>query len=443
MCKWDDLNFKIDQLRHSINSGLLSCPPFVLLSLIDDPDLHRKVANIFSSKLYPQKESFLEFDNNSTNNIVRIGYFSSDFFNHATSYLIAELLESHDFNKFEIYGFSYGPPIHDDMNHRLKQNFTEFYDISIKSDHDVAILSRNLKIDIAVDLKGFTQNSRTGIFTERCAPIQVNYLGYPGTMASSSYDYIISDINIIPEEYQKFYTESIIYMPHSYQVNDSKRLISEKIFRKYDFGLPDSGFIYCCFNNNYKITPDIFDLWMRALQEVPGSVLWLLEDNLVASQNLRIEADRMGVDSARLIFSKRIKLEDHLARHKLADLFIDTFPYNAHTTASDALWSGLPVVTLTGKSFASRVAASLLYALNLSELVTFNHEDYLAKLIDLGINPSKLMAINEKIHLIHSESSLFKGNIFARHIEAAYLNILKLYQSGNKPRHIFIQSLFV
>ena len=302
-------------------------------------------------------------------------------------------------------------------------------------------MSRDLGIDIAIDLKGFTQDNRMGIFAERCARVQINYLGYPGTLAAPYFDYIVADKTLIPHESQQYYTEKIIYLPHSYQVNDSKRKISNRVFTRQQLGLPKSGFVFCCFNNNYKILPETFDVWMRLLKTVNGSVLWLFEDNPTAAKNLRKEATNRGVDPARLVFAPRMELEDHLARHRVADLFIDTLPCNAHTTASDALWAGLPVLTQMGQSFAARVAASLLNAMDLPELITKTQGEYEARAIELANNPLRLTEIKKKLERNRETSPLFNGQLFARHIEAAYTEIHRRHLSGKKPDHINVEAL--
>ena len=299
---------------------------------------------------------------------------------------MAELFERHDRGRFELVGISYGPDNRDEMRIRLSAAFDHFVDVRTKTDSEVAALSRDLGIDIAVDLKGFTEEARTGIFSRRAAPIQVNYLGYPGTMAAPYMDYIVADPILIPPESRQHYAEKIVYLPDSYQVNDRKRRISDKEFTRAELGLPPTGFVFCCFNNNFKITPNTFNGWMRILKQVEGSVLWLLEDNETAANNLRREAEARGVEPARLVFARRMPLPEHLARHRAADLFIDTLPYNAHTTASDALWAGLPVLTRIGESFAGRVAASLLNAVGLPELITATQEQYEAMAVALALH---------------------------------------------------------
>jgi predicted O-linked N-acetylglucosamine transferase (SPINDLY family) len=299
-------------------------------------------------------------------------------------------------------------------------------------------MSRDLGIDIAVDLKGFTADARTGIFAHRCAPIQVNYLGHPGSMAAPYMDYIVADKILIPPNSQADYSEKVVYMPHSYQVNDSKRPISDKVFTRIDAGLPEHGFVFCCFNNSYKIQPQTFDIWMRLLKCVEGSVLWLFEDNPSAAQNLRQEAQTRGVDPCRLVFAARLELSEHLARQRLADLFLDTLPYNAHTTASDALWAGLPVLTLMGQSFAARVAASLLHAMDLPELITETENDYVSKAIELAKHPELRHQLKLKIARQRMTSPLFQGQLFAKHLETAFVTMFERHQSGWAPDHIFV-----
>jgi predicted O-linked N-acetylglucosamine transferase (SPINDLY family) len=351
---------------------------------------------------------------------------------------MAELFELHDKSKFEIFGFSFGPVNNDDMQVRVSSAFDHFYFVNDKSDHDVASLSRQLGIDIAIDLKGFTQDYRLGIFAYGCAPIQVNYLGYPGTMGTDFIHYVIADTTVIPETNQQFFTEKVVYLPHSYQVNDSKRAISHRLFTKPEVGLPGSGFVFCCFNNVYKILPSTFDGWMRILKSIDGSVLWLLDDNPTATSNLQKEAQARGVDPSRLVFAKRMSLDEHLARLKLADLFIDTLPYNAHTTTSDALWAGLPVLTCMGESFASRVAASLLKAIDLPELITHSQQEYEAKAIELATNPALLKAIKDKLAANKLTKPLFDTKLFTKHLEAAYSSMFQRHQDGLPPDHIYI-----
>src|SRR5262249_39254021 len=276
---------------------------------------------------------------------IRIAYLSADFHGHATAYLTAQLFERHDRSRFEVVGVSFGPDDGSRMRARLVRAFDQFHDVRSKSDLEIANLLNELQIDIAVDLKGHTKGSRPRIFAHRPAPIQVSYLGYPGTTGAEFIDYVIADPIVLPFDQQPFYTEKIVHLPECYQVNDSQRQIAERTPTRREAGLPDQGFVFCCFNNNYKITAPVFDVWMRLLAAVEDSVLWLVRDNAAAENNLRKQAAARGIDPARLVFAEKQPLADHLARHRLADLFLDTLPYNAHTTASDALWAGLPVLT--------------------------------------------------------------------------------------------------
>jgi predicted O-linked N-acetylglucosamine transferase (SPINDLY family) len=317
----------------------------------------------------------------------------------------------------------------DEMRGRLVMAFDRFIDAESMSDVEIAQASRGLSIDIAVDLTGFTQDSRTGIFAHRAAPIQVNYLGYPGTMGADYIDYIIADKTLIPPQSQKYYSEKVVYLPNSYQVNDRRRLISDRCFTRQELGLPENGFVFCCFNNNFKILPATFDGWMRILKSVEGSVLWLFQDNPWAVENLKKEALNHRIDTNRLFFAERMSLPEHLARHCQADLFLDTFPYNAHTTASDALWAGLPVLTLMGESFASRVAASLLNAIGLPELITSTQDEYEALAIELAMNPQKLADVKLKLVNNRLTTPLFDTPHFTKNLETAYIKMYESYQT--------------
>lgn len=438
VCDWTDVEAQFSLLIEKIDHGEKASSPFPVLALSGSLLLQRKVAEIYVREKLLQSGALPRIAKRRRHGKTRIGYFSADFHDHATAYLIAELLERHDKSAFELTAFSFGPDTNDGMRRRISASFDSFIDVRNKSGRDVAILARDLEIDIAVDLKGFTQDSRPGIFAFRAAPLQVSYLGYPGTMGAGFIDYLIADPTLVPASHAKDYSEKIAYLPNSYQVNDSKRQISEKVFTRNELELPRSGFVYCCFNNNYKITPDIFESWMRILKQVQGSVLWLFEDNAPAARSLRREAELRGVDAERLIFAKNMPLPEHLARHRLADLFLDTLPYNAHTTASDALWSGLPVLTRVGDTFAGRVAASLLTAIGLPELVTSTPEAYEALAIELATNPDKLTAIKRKLADNRLTTPLFDTRLFARHIEAAYTAMYERYQADLPPEHIHV-----
>jgi predicted O-linked N-acetylglucosamine transferase (SPINDLY family) len=439
LCDWQDFDSNVEDLITKIREGKRSSPSFPVLALVDSLEIHRKVSDVWINDGYKFNTSLGSIPKYLRQKKIRIGYYSADFHNHATAYLMAELFELHDKSKFEIIAFSFGPELKDEMRQRLILAFDHFIDIRNKSDKDVAIMSREMGVDIAIDLKGHTQDQRVGIFSYRAAPIQVNYLGYPGTTAAEYFDYIIADTILIPVESQKYYCEKVVYLPNSYQANDRKRVISEKLFTRQDLDLPKDGVVFCCFNNNFKLTPRTFDCWMRILKAVNGSVLWLLEDNATAVTNLQKEAVARGLDPNRLIFAKRMKLPDHLARHKLADLFLDTLPYNAHTTASDALWAGLPVLSCMGESFASRVAASLLNAIELPELIVSSQEQYEAMAVELATNPVKLGAIKARLERNRPITALFDTLRFTKNIEEAYTQMYERFQNDFTLNHIYIQ----
>jgi protein O-GlcNAc transferase len=367
---------------------------------------------------------------------IRIAYVSSDFRSHATSYLIAGMIESHSREKFDVTGIALQPEDPSEIGQRMKRAFGQFIDVSGRTDEETARLIRELEIDIAIDLNGHTRNGRAAIFAHRAAPLQVNYLGFPGTMGADYIDYLIADHTLIPTSSQPYYEEKIIYLPNSYQANDRTRPISSKVFTRADCKLPEDRFVFCCFNGAFKILPDVFDRWMRILSQVNGSVLWLLDDNETAASNLKKEAVKRGISAERLVFAARTSLADHLARHRLADLFLDTLPCNAHTTASDALWAGLPVLTQIGESFAGRVAASLLNAIGLPELITTTPKAYEELAVELAANPERLSAIKSRLASNRLTTPLFDIQRFTRHIEAAYTAIYERHQANLPPDNI-------
>lgn len=372
---------------------------------------------------------------------LRIGYFSADFHDHATMYLMAKLFEAHDRSRFEIHAFSYGPERQDAMRARLMRSVDRFHDVRTSTDRAVAALAREQAIDIAVDLKGYTQYSRSGIFAHRAAPIQINYLGYPGSMGADFIDYIVADRVVIPDDHRDGYAEKILRLPASYQVNDDSRTIADAPVNRAALGLPERGFVFCSFNNSYKISPAEFDIWMRLLGRVEGSVLWLLRDNRHAEANLRREAAERGVDAARLIFADRAPLPEHLARHRAADLFLDSFKVNAHTTASDALWAGLPLITRPGDGFASRVAASLLHAIGLPDLIAESMEDYERLALAIATDPARLASIRARLGANLSTAPLFDSQRFTRHIERGYELAFGRYLNGLGPDHIDVPDI--
>ncbi len=440
VCDWRDLETDVAQLSALIERGEPVSPPFDVLAWSGSAALQKSAARIWVRDRCPRNGSLPALGHQEGTGKIRIGYFSADFQEHATSYLIAELFEMHDRSKFHVIAFSFGPPSQGAMRKRLADAVDEFIDVSEKTDSEAALLSRNLKIDIAVDLKGFTQNSRAGIFALGAAPLQVNYLGYPGTMGAEYIDYLVADRTLVPEVSRRYYSEEIVYLPDSYQVNDGKRPIADQEFTRAELGLPTTGFVFCCFNNNVKIMPGTFDAWMRILRRVKGSVLWLFADNPTAVENLRREAITREIGPERLVFAERMDLPEHLARHRAADLFIDTWPCNAHTTASDALWAGLPVLTHAGESFASRVAASLLTAIRLPELIASTPEDYEELAVQLATDAERLALIRKKLADNRLTAPLFDTRLYTRHLEAAYIQMHDRYRANLPAEHIVVES---
>lgn len=441
VCDWRDIEKDFSTLFDKIERGEKASPPFPLVAMPCPPALQRKAAESWTLARYPRNHALPAILPRAASGKIRIGYFSADFHDHATSRLMAELFELHDRSRFELTAFSLGVTKDDAMMRRVSAAFERFIDICGITDLEAASRARDLGIDIAVDLKGFTQESRTGIFALRAAPVQVNYLGYPGTMGAGYIDYLLADATLVPESHRQFYAEKIACLPNSYQPNDTRRPLSGRVPTREDEGLPSAGFVFCCFNNNFKILPAMFDCWMRILRRVEGSILWLLEDNPRALANLRQEASARGVNPGRLVFAPRANLAAHLARHKLADLFLDTLPCNAHTTASDALWMGLPVLTCIGDAFAGRVAASLLNAIGLPGLVAPDLRSYEELAISLAKDPARLGEIRRALEVGRSGSPLFDTTLYARHLEAAYTTMHERNIAGLPPDHFHVTPL--
>ena len=440
VCDWNDVESDIDGLRAGIEAGAAKSPPLPILALVDSVRLQQKVAEIWVGREHPAEHSLPEIARRAAGGKISVGYFSADFFDHPVGALAAEFLEAHDRTKYEVTAFSFGPDTQDRVRKRLERAFDRFIDVRGKSDREIALLSRSLSIDIAVDLGGHTGNSRTRIFAQRAAPLQLNYLGYPGTMGANYMDYLIGDRTVVPEAQQRHYTEKIVYLPNCYLPHDSTRAIADTEFAREYLGLPLLGFVFCCFNNNYKITPGTFDGWMRILKRIENSVLWLSQNNPTAASNLRQEAERRGIDARRLIFASRMSsLPEHLARYRAAGLFLDTLPYNAHATALDALWAGLPVLTCAGEGFAGRAAASALKAVELPELITSTAAEYEDLAVHLAANPPYLAEIRQKLARNRQSTALFDTPRYARHLEAAYTEIYERYRANLPPEHIYVK----
>jgi len=436
ICDWKGLGNLRSRLKSDIKVGKRACVPLTALGLIDDPYLLRTCAESYTKAKLPfdlVQPTPRVFQSAPSKKKVRLAYFSMDFRDHPVAHLIAGVIEHHCRDQFEVIGISYGVNTRDGMRTRLETAFDRFLDVRELSGKEIAALSRDLCVDIAIDLAGYTQDSRPEIFASRAAPIQINYLGFPGTMGAKFMDYIIVDPIVVPRQEYEAYSEKLLCLPNSYQANDNKREAAGRCPTRGELGLPESSFVFCCFNNNWKILPEIFDCWMRILKSVEGSVLWLLESNSTASSNLQREAQARGINPRRLVFAKRVEHSHHLARHRVADLFLDTSPYNAHTSASDSLWMGLPVLTLEGRSFAGRVAQSLLISLGINNLVAKNIREYESMAIELAMQPGKLTEIKRVISQNVTRAPLFKTSHFAKNIEQAYLQAIDMQRKRPPP----------
>ena len=427
LCDWKDFDSFNNKIVKIIKDGKILIDPFILLSLIDDAELQKINTKNYIDHLTSNNEKYEKNYRKNKKSKIKVGYFSAEYHNHPVLFLIMDVFKNHDKSLFEIYGFSHGPNLEENIwRKKVKPYFNDFFDVSNKSDEEIVSLSKKIGIDIAVNLTGLTSNHRTNIYKKRVAPIQINFLGFAGTMGAKFIDYIISDKIIIPKEMKKNYTEKILYLPNCYQPNSKEifELKNNKKFAKEDFNLPNKGIIFCCFNNNYKITPLIFNSWMNILKKVNNSVIWLYVTNDIAKNNLKNEASSRGVDPKRIIFAEKISVvKEHLERTKLADIFLDTFPYNAHTTASDAIRVGLPIITLIGKSFSSRVAASVLNAAGIPELIAKSLNEYEKIAIDVALNKEKLLKIKENLKDKSRNGLLFDNVKFTTDLEEIYQKI--------------------
>lgn len=433
LCDWQAFNSRLTEVTRGLLVGQPMADPFTVLGVIDSPEIQRQAAMIAISQDYPANPALGEFQRTQKHNKIRVGYFSADLRNHPVSYLMAEIFEKHDKTKFEIFAFNVAQPSTDAMQQRIARAVDQFIEAGHQTDLELAALARTFQLDIAVDLGGFTIDNRPGVFALRVAPTQMSYLGYLGTMGAPYYDYILADSTLIPEKYSQDYAEKVIYLS-SYQANDNQRTIGDKKFTRQELNLPETGFVFCCFNNNYKFTPETFNSWMRILQAVPDSVLYLYADQQIAQLNLRKEATLRGVDSARLIFGTSLPREQYLARYQTLDLFLDTLPYNAGTTASDALWAGLPVLTCAGHSLVSRMAASLLHSIELPELITESYLEYETVAIRLATNPDFYQEIKQKLSKNIHTTALFNSEKFCENLEQAYVNAITMSDESSQSR---------
>jgi len=429
LCDWRDFDTDVQQIMAGIERGAAVCAPFPLLALSDSAALQRSAARIYVREECPPDPSLPVIPRRPRRGKIRIGYISPDFRNHPVSLLLADVIETHDRSAFELWALSIGPASSGEIASRLRKAFDRFIQVNAHSDLEIALLCRTSELDIAVDLGGFTAGCRPTIFALRVAPLQVSYLGYLGTMANSCIDYLIADAITVPPETRAHYSEKILYLP-SYQANDSKRRVADKVFSRAELGLSDSSFVFCCTNTSYKITPATFAGWMRILGRVRNGVLYLCADLPIIEINLRREAARLGVDPGRLIFGKALPNPEYLARYRAMDLFLDTSPYNGGATASDALWAGLPVLTCRGEAFASRMAASLLTAIGMPELIASTQPRYEELAVEFATVPGRLADIKQRLAEHRPTALLFDTRQFTQQLEAGYRQIHARYQAG-------------
>ena len=421
VCDWNDYEFLIKKIKFKLSKNIKTIKPFQIISINDDQSQHRVIAKNYFEYLHSNLSEAPKINHNN-NKKIKVGYFSGDFHNHPITQLMLNIFKNHDKSKFEIYGF-YHAPINDEWTSKVSKYFNKFFNVNEYTEEEIALLSRKNKIDIAIDLSGYTKYSINKTYYYRAAPIQINYLGYPGTMGNNFYDYIIADKHILPASEFKNFSEKVLYLPNCYQANRTDVEISKKIFSRKDFNLPKAKFVFGCLNTNYKINPSVFNCWMTILDKCKNSILWLLKNNEESSKNLIKEAIKRGVNPDRIIFAERTSVEIHLKRLQYIDLFLDTFPYGAHTTASEAIRMGVPVLTIIGKSFASRVASSMLLNIKLEELIAKNMSEYIKIAVALAHNENKLKKL--KIHIKNKDNVniLFNDKKFTHDLENIYLDV--------------------
>ncbi len=438
-CAWDCFDADEEGMLDLVRRGA-RVPPFYLLTTCASAADQLACARQWAAPIQRDREAVFQHAATKHGGRIRLGYLSGDFHQHATAHLIAELFEGHDRGRFEVFGYSYGPDDGSPMRARLVRAFDRFVDIRACSHGQAAAAIHHAGVDILVDLKGYTQQARPAITAQRPAPVQVSYLGFPATMGADFVDYLMVDSFVVPADQQPFFSEQLVHLPGCYQVNDRKREIAGSCPSRQECGLPADEVVFCSFNHSYKISPRVFDVWMRLLKEVPGSALWLLKSNDLVRGNLTLEAERRGVDPGRLVFAPVVQPAEHLARLSRADLFLDTLPCNAHTTASDALWAGLPVLTCSGSTFAGRVAGSLLNAAGIPELVTQSLEEYEELALALARDPDRRSALRRRLNSARDGSALFDLPKLAGHIEAAYARMWQNWLRGMQPATFSLES---
>jgi predicted O-linked N-acetylglucosamine transferase (SPINDLY family) len=435
ICRWEGFDKKLEALLEAVDLGRPATRPFWLLSLPSTPDQQKSAAAVYFAETV--KVAAVDVPRPSAAEKIRIGYFSTDFCAHAISHLVTGMLEAHDSARFDVTAFALKGSALDPVRMQVAGAVDRLIDCADLPDADIADLARRAGIDIALDLGVYTAR-QPSLFARRVAPLQVNYLGYAGTSAAPCYDYVIGDPVLTPFAHRRHFSEQIVQLPHCYQPNSLRRYGALQHPLRKELGLPEKGFVFCCFNDGFKILPHVFDIWMRLVREVEGSVLWLLQYNPVAAKNLKAEAAKRGIDPDRLVFAPRVPIGQHLARHYAADLFLDTSPYNAHTTASDALWGGLPIVTCKGETFASRVAASILTAVGLPDLVTESLKDYERRALELAREPAQLADVRARLRRNRETSPLFDTARYTRNIERAFEQMWTRQLSGLPPQEFAV-----
>lgn len=436
---WSGIKELNDEIVKRLHLKQDAADPFGYMGFSDSESDLQQAAVIYLDKKFPLPPVGLPPKKYPRHKKIKIAYISGEFREHANGSLMTGLIECHDKEKFEVIGLDNGHGDEGGLRRRLNASFDEFIDIRGIGDFDLAQQLRTKEVDILFNLNGFFGAHRTALFANRASPIQINFLGCPGTMGVDYMDYLIADNIVIPKTSYQHYSEKIISLPHTYQINDSKRPELKRIITRKECGLPEGAFIFCCFNNIYKITPETFKRWMKILQRVPNSVMWFYYNYPEAPENLKREAQVLGIDASRLIFSPYLKMSEHMERNVLADLFLDSLPYNAHTTASDALWANVPVLTLQGKSFAGRVAASLLHAIEMPELITYTEQEFEDRAVDLATRPEKLAALKVKLAKNRLTTPLFNTKLYTKHFEAALIEAYERYQSDLPPAHIQVK----
>lgn len=439
ICNWDEWESDLLKLEQQIRERSVLADPLSFTAFLDDPVSQKKTAENYAKREHPYREGYQPPPPRSTGPI-RVGYFSSDFRDHPVAQLIVEMLELHDRKRIETVGIALSPASASPLGTRITRAFDHFIDASGKNDVELVKLARAQNLDIAISLGGYTAGNRSNVFANRVAPVQVNYLGYPGTMGADYMDYLITDCVVCPPGSEDWYTEKLARLPNCFMPHDSQQQIAERTASRSESGLPEHGFVFCCFNNHHKISPGVFHSWLRLLKQIDGSVLWLSDGPESMKKNLRNEASSQGIAGERIVFARRVEaMQDHLARYRLADLFLDTLPYNAHTTACDALWAGLPVLTRTGACFASRVAASLLHAVGLPELVTESPEAYEASALKLASDRQQLQSIRQRLVKHKANHPLFDTRRLARDIETIFAAMHQRRFEGLPPTHLKIE----